>query len=125
MGFLLFFGGSLNAQYFSQTFNYTGNIQTFIVPPCTSTMMIEARGAQGGGDGGKGARIVGVFNVTPGQVFKILVGRAGSAASPAQAGNGGGGGSFVTDMMNVPFIVAGGGGGGGGRWGHFNFPAKR
>lgn len=113
---LLFSSRTTQAQYFSQTFNYTGAIQTFTVPPCTSTMMIEARGAQGGGDGGKGARMVGVFNVTPGQVFKILVGKAGSASSPVMAGNGGGGGSFVTDMLNNPFVVAGGGGGSGANW---------
>jgi gliding motility-associated-like protein len=117
----LFPCSTLKAQYFSQTFNYTGTIQNFTVPPCTFTMMIEARGAQGGGDGGKGARIVGTFTVTPGQVFKILVGKAGSASSPVQAGNGGGGGSFVTDMLNNPYVVAGGGGGSGRNWANSNY----
>ena len=36
------------AQLTTQTFTYTGSLQTFTVPACVSTITIEARGAQGG-----------------------------------------------------------------------------
>ena len=46
---------------FSQTtltFNYTGAVQTWIVPPCVYTINVVAAGAKGGGNiGGNGARI--------------------------------------------------------------------
>lgn len=109
--FAIFFSSfGLNAQIFVQQYFYTGAIQNFTVPGCVSTMTIEARGAQGGFDGGKGALISGVVTVTPGQVLKILVGKAGT---PGQnfTGNGGGGGTFVTDNLNNPIMIGGGGGG--------------
>jgi len=31
----------------TQTFNYTGSLQTFVVPPCVTSLTIEAYGAQG------------------------------------------------------------------------------
>lgn len=103
----------LHAQ--SQTFNYTGTIQTFTVPACVTTLTIEARGAQGGYNTssgtqpGMGAIMIGTFTVTPGQTLKILVGEQPSLTTGT--GNGGGGGTFVTDNANAPLIVAGGGGG--------------
>jgi hypothetical protein len=101
----------------SQTFNYTGSIQTFTVPAGVTSITINAKGAQGGaggsavaGSGGLGANMTGTFTVSPGQTLKVLVGQmgGGGAASP---GAGGGGGSFVTDNLNAPLIIAGGGGG--------------
>ena len=48
-------------------------IQIWTVP-ATGSYTIEAYGAQGGGDyGGKGARIIGTFNLSSGDVLKILV----------------------------------------------------
>ena len=32
------------------TFNYTGNIQTWIVPPCVTSINVVAAGAKGGGN---------------------------------------------------------------------------
>src|SRR6218665_668971 len=93
-----------------QTFTYTGAIQPFVVPPCVTTMTIEANGAQGGGGGGLGARMSGVFAVTPGQTINVLVGGAG-IISQNQVGNGGGGGSFVVLSNGTPLCIAGGGGG--------------
>ncbi|GIK69364.1 MAG: hypothetical protein BroJett020_06590 [Bacteroidota bacterium] len=93
----------------TQTFNYTGSIQTFTVPNGITSVTIEARGAQGGSGGGKGARMIGDFTVTPGQVLQVLVGQEGGIA-PNQVGNGGGGGSFVV-YNNTPLCIAGGGGG--------------
>jgi hypothetical protein len=114
----VFWFHSTIAQPVIQTFTYTGIIQTFTVPSCVYTMSMDVRGAQGGGQngvgGGLGAQMFGVFNVTPGQVFRILVGGQGIASPPVGTGgvsNGGGGGSFVTDINNAPYCIAGGGGG--------------
>ena len=108
----------------TQTFNYTGSQQTFTIPACVSSIVINASGAQGGTAtygpppaGGLGANIIGTFAVTPGQVLNIMVGQMGINGSGG-CGNlngGGGGGSFVWDAANSinPLIAAGGGGGSG------------
>ncbi|MFZ9699457.1 MAG: hypothetical protein ACO3AF_00095 [Flavobacteriales bacterium] len=108
----------------TQTFNYTGAIQSFTVPACVSSVSIDCRGAQGGDNidlipqqlGGKGARMVGTFNVSGGTVLQIIVGQKGIIASSGNqwnGGGGGGGGSFVwiQGQTNQPLIAAGGGGG--------------
>lgn len=96
----------------SQTFTYSGSIQTFTVPVGVFSLTVDARGAQGGSSsgqpGGLGARMLGVVSVTPGQSIQILVGQQGFAGTSG----GGGGGSFVVAPGNVPLVVAGGGGGG-------------
>jgi len=112
---------TMDAQLTLQTFSYTGNIQTFTVPPCVTSMTIEARGAQGGDNvslidqGGKGAKMVGTFTSTPGQVLNIIVGQRGlnnTGGNAANGAGGGGGGSFVwLSGSSTPMIVAGGGGG--------------
>lgn len=94
----------------SQTFNYTGSMQTFTVPAGVTSMTVDVRGAQGGdanGTGGLGARMTGTLAVTPGEVLSILVGQKPTA-------NGGGGGTFVVGPANTPLVIAGGGGGGAG-----------
>jgi hypothetical protein len=89
-------------------------IQTWTVPT-TGPYRIRVVGAQGGSGtnkiGGRGTTMVGDFNLTSGQVLKILVGQEGSATNNYY---GGGGGSYVATNANVPLIVAGGGGGAGG-----------
>lgn len=101
-----------------EQFNYTGGLQTFIVPSGVNEISIEAHGAQGGTStgqngnqnfiGGLGARMSGTFNVNPGDNLTILVGQQGANGS---CGSGGGGGSFVV-FNGQPLIIAGGGGGG-------------
>ncbi|HEX2899554.1 MAG TPA: glycine-rich protein, partial [Bacteroidia bacterium] len=95
----------------SQTFNYSGSIQNFVVPTGVTSITIQALGAQGGSSsgtlGGLGASITGTVAVTPGQVLKVLVGGQGAAGTQG----GGGGGSFVTTNANAPLVIAGGGGG--------------
>ncbi len=90
----------------TNTFAYTGGVQVFTVPAGVTSLTIDARGAQGGGDltciGGLGGRLQSVLTVTPGQVFNIYVGGAGVYASGAAGYNGGGTG------------IGGNGGGGGG-----------
>lgn len=99
----------------TQTFNYTGSLQTFTVPAGVTTLTIDASGAQGGSvtttcaaTGGLGARMVGDFTVTPGEVLSIMVGQQG-LTNGSDAG--GGGGTFVVRTGNVPLVCAGGGGG--------------
>lgn len=103
---------SVNA---SDTFNYTGSLQYFVVPAGTVSLTIEVRGAQGGSvnvsctsTGGLGAEMIGDFSVTPGDSIAILVGQEG-LTNGSDAG--GGGGSFVVGPGNTPMIIAGGGGG--------------
>jgi alpha-tubulin suppressor-like RCC1 family protein len=94
----------------------TQGIQEWTVPQ-PGVYMIETRGAEGGGgtthsaqgDGGKGARMRGVFEFAQGDAFKILVGQQGASYSHD---GGGGGGTFVTYDNNTAIIVSGGGGGG-------------
>lgn len=94
----------------------TGTIQQWTAPN-TGLFTIEAYGAQGGGTvGGLGAKIVGTFDLTQGDVLEVGVGQHGV---PLGSGNGsgdnngsGGGGSFVRDANGDPLVVAGGGGGG-------------
>lgn len=102
----------------SQTFAYTGSLQSFTVPVGVCSITIEAWGAEGaestgqsGGQqflGGKGAHIVGTFAVNGGEQLDILVGQRGVNSN---CGSGGGGGSFVVNVGS-PWIIAGGGGGG-------------
>jgi hypothetical protein len=97
------------------TFNYTGSLQTYTVPAGVTSIRIDGSGAQGGSvstscaaTGGLGARMVGDFSVTPGEVLSIMVGQQG-LTNGSDAG--GGGGTFVVRTGNVPLIAAGGGGG--------------
>jgi hypothetical protein len=120
----------------SQTFSYTGSVQTFTVPACKTLIQIEAWGAQGrsatlGGVGGLGGQALGTLAVTPGQTLQIYVGgqlgfNGGGAPGPngvstsggqigLDSGGVGGGASDVRtgNALTDRVIVAGGGGGGG------------
>jgi len=122
---------------FSQTtvnFNFTGSTQTWVVPPCVTSISITAAGGDGGGTaGGNGAVVTGTINVTPGQTLQISVGGSGTTgASSGGFGGGGtgkaansganasGGGGGATSISVSPFalanriLVASGGGGMGG-----------
>ena len=98
----------------SQTFNYTGALQTYTVPSGITSITIDAYGAKGGNNtaasyvGGKGARAKTTIAVTPGQVLTMLVGGKGGNYN---CGAGGGGGTFVVNSSNTPLVIAGGGGG--------------
>lgn len=115
------------------TFNHTGSVQTWTVPPCVNQIQVDVRGAKGGGSaGGNGARVQATLNVTPGQVIEINVG--GQGACPGIGWNGGGqgrpansagnascGGGGASDIRFAPYalsnrvvVAAGGGGMGGG-----------
>jgi hypothetical protein len=125
----------------SQTFDYTGGMQTFTVPAGVTSLTIDARGARGGAgsentsfnQGGSGGRVQGTLSVTPGQVLNIFVGERGygtptffgeayhgnSYNGGTAPGNFNGGGGGATDIriggttLTDRVLVAGGGGGAG------------
>ncbi|MFL2913750.1 MAG: glycine-rich protein, partial [Opitutales bacterium] len=95
----------------------TRGIQEWTVP-ADGNYSLEVWGAQGGRggvddsivEGGLGARVKGIFNLSQNQVLKIIVGQKGLGGGDG-VGGGGGGGSFIV-VGSTPLIVAGGGGGG-------------
>ncbi len=104
----------------------TQGIQEWTVP-ANGTYHIDVKGAGGGANyntlrvrGGYGSRMTGDFNLTAGQVLKIVVGQRGldgtqddyaTATLPQEVGGSGGGASYVILSNNSALIVAGGGGG--------------
>ena len=92
-------------------------IQQWTVP-YTGQYRIEAVGAAGGysqkyNDSqyrGRGARIVGTFNLSKDEQIQIIVGQEGRIKSNGP-NSGGGGGTFVVKGSNTSLLVAGGGGG--------------
>ncbi len=117
------------------TFNYSGAIQTWVVP-YDGIYEIEAYGAQGGNvgkespylhEGGNGAYISGEFNLKAGNILYILVGGTGVSKAWNDWGGGGGGGTYVTvststttykllggfNQYVTPLMAAAGGGGAG------------
>ena len=97
----------------------SNGIQQWTVP-YTGQYRIEAVGAAGGYHQvqnsedyrGRGARMVGTFNLSKGEIIEILVGQEGEIRNNGRS-SGGGGGTFVVRGSNTPLIVPGGGGGGG------------
>jgi hypothetical protein len=111
------------AQPPTQTFDYTGAEQSYVVPADITALKVVAVGAPGGAGreltdatgspGGDGARVTGVISVTPGETIYVEVGGSGADAGVDTTGglggfNGGGNGGGTTE--DPP----GGGGGGGG-----------
>ena len=97
----------------SETFDFTGAVETSGFPSCVTEVTVRAWGAQGGSStegstGGLGGYVEGTVCVNPGTALSVLVGeQAASVYYPC----GGGGGSYVA-TGNMPLFVAGGGGGG-------------
>ena len=92
----------------------TDGIQYWTVP-ITGTYTIDVQGAGGGTTNmgsGKGARMIGDFELEKGTILKILVGQRGGDSSQGNCDASAGGGTFVATEDNTPLIVAGGGGGG-------------
>ncbi|MBI2720655.1 MAG: gliding motility-associated C-terminal domain-containing protein [Bacteroidetes bacterium] len=109
----------------TSTFNFTGGSQTFVVPPCVTSIAVTINGGQGGGTtGGLGATVTGNISVTPGQALQIIVGGQGSCPGTVYAGGGpsatqnyapfqpcGGGGYSAIFSGGTPLALAAGGGG--------------
>lgn len=116
-----------------QTFDYTGNEQTFIVPAGVRRLTVSARGGIGGGFPGFPGRVYAVIGVHPGETLYVFVGGSGTAGRVGGIGgfngggnggapaygygsHGGGGASDVRrggDKLKDRIIVAAGGGGAG------------
>ena len=111
----------------TQTFAYTGAVQTFTAP-VTGAYAIDVYGAQGGNSsqysGGLGSRVQASYNLTAGQTINLYVGQQPSNATggwngggnSGGSGQGGGGASDIrvggTALSNRVVVAAGGGGGG-------------
>jgi hypothetical protein len=99
---------------FTETFNYTGAPQTFIVPAGVNSVHIETWGASGwtgsypGGDGGYS---YGDLAVSPGQALYIYVGGQGTVANGSYIPAGGGWNGGGNGQSNGGSNVVGGGGG--------------
>ncbi len=109
---------NLNAQIVRK-FAYQGSQQTWTVPSCVTQITITAIGGAGGGEsqqfplmyGGNGATMVGLVNVTSGDVIDIYTGDTG-ATNNNYDGGAGGGGTFVWDATASKLLEVAGGGGG-------------
>lgn len=113
----------------SQTFSYTGAMQTFVVPNGVSMISVDAYGAQGGSNSPStnvnyGGRVQADFPVTAGTTIYVYVGEQpngltggwNGGGNGETAGQGGGGASDIRiggTTLNDRVIVAGGAGGGG------------
>ena len=90
---LTFLGIICSAHAATQTFDYTGAEQQFIVPAGVTSITVTAHGAKGGNGynassgGGLGGTTTATISVTPGETLAILVGGMG--------GNG-----VIVDPMN-------------------------
>jgi len=107
-------------------FNYTGTIQSLILPATAQYISVDLNGASGsagrqpemGYDGGLGGKLVASnISVTGGTTIYIVVGYVGISPGGARYGGGGGGYTAVmndtTPSIATWFACAGGGGGGG------------
>jgi len=117
--FILLLIASVSLGQITQTYNYTGGVQTFVVPSGITSITVDARGAAGGNSyyagsttahiGGLGGRVQADIPVTPGQTLYIYVGGTGNTGALGAGGaggfNGGGNGAFISSY-------SGGGGGG-------------
>lgn len=100
-------------------FTVENGIQIWTVP-VTGTYRITAAGARGanfnagrsGPSGGRGARLVGNFDLNAGSKLAILVGQMGidRSGTTNNTGTGAAGGGTFVAIDNTPLIVAGGGG---------------
>ncbi len=106
----------------TQTFSYTGAVQSFTVPAGVSSIQVVADGGNGRaveGTDALGARVTATLTVTPGQQLAIYVGGAGAEGAGGFNGGGvgAGGGGGATDVRPIGgafadrLLVAGGGGG--------------
>lgn len=137
---LLFIAGTSFSQ--TTTFNYTGSMQTYVVPAGVTQVSVDCIAGSGGTSNyglpdfvpGDGGRVETILTVTPGSTLNIYVGGEGVAAATSVAGTGaynggadgnasgtnaGGGGGGASDIrvggtaLTDRVVVAGGGGGAG------------
>ena len=100
------------------TFEYTGTMEPFVVPPSTTPVKITAVGAPGSGKKGlrsRGATVTAAYPNLSGVPVLVTVGGDGSIDGFNGGGLGGGGGASDVRLGGADFehriLVAGGGGG--------------
>lgn len=106
----------------SNTFNFTGSLQTFSVPIGVTQITVDIYGAEGGDaigittgwsagtlniSGGDGGRVVSVITTTPGEILNLYVGSKGTMTAGLGGYNGGG---FISPCSGGEVLAAGGGG---------------
>jgi hypothetical protein len=95
------------------TFDYSGGMVSYTVPPGATEINITSLGAQGAaGDvdfiGGLGASMSGDFTVTPGDMIILAVGQMGLGQSSGTNGGGGGGSFAVLADPGAPDVIVSG-----------------
>lgn len=97
----------------TQTFSYSGAVQTFVVPADVTIMQASATGGSGGNSsdavGGTGATESGLILVKPAETLYVYVGGRGQDASDSPCG--------ANSEANASGGFNGGGAGGYGSWG--------
>jgi hypothetical protein len=120
----------------TNTYSYTDGYESWVVPPCVTSISVDAAGGQGGnadendlmniygsfgGVGGLGGRVQATLDVTPGDTIYIYVGSQGSTCNTldlgsyvAAGGNGfhSGGDAYCgtsTTQNDFPYSGSGGG----------------
>ncbi len=103
----------------SQQFS-TASTSSFTVPAGVKKIKVLIQGAGGGGCygsgagygglGGAGGTVIGILDVTPGEVLTVLVGAGGAGTNNGNPGSGGRGSSI---SRGATLLAAAGGGGGG------------
>ena len=119
--------GSTACVFNGATFNYTGAVQTFLVPAGVTQITVKAWGAGGGGymtsgigdttaagaAGSGGGYATANITVTPGETLTVIVGGGGGAGIYGLIGGlGGYGGGGSGGAYQVTWIASSGGGGG-------------
>ncbi|HXB40794.1 MAG TPA: hypothetical protein VNZ49_09655, partial [Bacteroidia bacterium] len=103
--FFLCYNQNTFAQIVTQTYNYTGANQTFVVPCGVFSATVQVWGGGGGGGGtdgsgtpatggGGGAYATSVLALVPGNTLTMIVGGGGAAGPGCTSGTGGGLGGF-------------------------------
>lgn len=100
-----------------KTFTFVASDQTYTIP-YNGFYTFELLGAEGGNNGGKGAKTAGTIYFTKGDVVVINTGGSGSNTGTARGYNGGGAGQYYgggasTIKKNGMILIAAAGGGGG------------
>lgn len=100
----------------SQTFNFSGAQQNFVVPAGVTSITVQASGGEGSVESGgttltgKGGSVTATVAVTPGETLAVFVGGQ-APSSPIGPGGFNGGGS--APMQSPPVVNNSAGGGGG------------
>ena len=115
---LILLGGVIIHAQTTIVYDYTGEVEQYIVPACVTQLEITLRGAKGGGtNGGNGSTVTGFLDVTEGQILEIRVGGLGSCTGGGYNGGGDGGtanssanygcgGGGASDIRFAPFSLS-------------------